>query len=278
MAQAILHNITPVATCCILVRLDSSMVGYDDWDGPFVLPTRTRDIRGFGLDFSERLGREPGDEETESIGISERDDFDKTVCMYHHRNAILVLTLEHTHVISAINHSLSSLTRMVLVLHHRKTLRSFEFRPSPPRDLISNESYLGGGVSSLRRPPPDLGGLHPPPSPRPSSPLSLSGTSFLPSFAPGRPRDATLERAPTDPPRARRIVRPTDGFRSSARRRSEDARGRAVPSARAARAAARRGGGRTRRGGNPSSSQSSPLPPSPPPIHYFVSSIGLIYL
>ena len=104
------------------------MVGYDDWDGPFVLPTRTRDIRGFGLDFSERLGREPGDEETESIGISERDDFDKTVCMYHHRNAILVLTLEHTHVISAINHSLSSLTtRMVLVLHHRKTLRSFEY-------------------------------------------------------------------------------------------------------------------------------------------------------
>ena len=154
MAQAILHNITPVAKCCILVRLDSSMVGYDDWDGPFVLPTRTRDIRGFGLDFSERLGREPGDEETESIGISERDDFDKTVCMYHHRNAILVLTLEHSHVISAINHSLSSLTRMVLVLHHRKTLRSFEFRPSPPRDLISNESYLGGGVSSLRRPPP----------------------------------------------------------------------------------------------------------------------------
>ena len=151
MAQAILHNITPVAKCCILVLLDSSMVGYDDWDGPFVLPTRTRDIRGFGLDFSERLGREPGDEETESIGISERDDFDKTVCMYHHRNAILVLTLEHTHVISAINHSLSSLTRMVLVLHHRKTLRSFEFRPSPPRDLISNESYLGGGVSSLRR-------------------------------------------------------------------------------------------------------------------------------
>ena len=125
MAQAILHNITPVAKCCILVRLDSSMVGYDDWDGPFVLPTRTRDIRGFGLDFSERLGREPGDEETESIGISERDDFDKTVCMYHHRNAILVLTLEHSHVISAINHSLSSLTRMVLVLHHRKTLRSF---------------------------------------------------------------------------------------------------------------------------------------------------------
>ena len=108
MAQAILHNITPVAKCCILVRLDSSMVGYDDWDGPFVLPTRTQDIRGFGLDFSERLGREPGDEETESIGISERDDFDKTVCMYHHRNAILVLTLEHTHVISAINHSLSS--------------------------------------------------------------------------------------------------------------------------------------------------------------------------
>jgi len=30
MAQAILHNITPVAKCCILVRLDSSMVGYDD--------------------------------------------------------------------------------------------------------------------------------------------------------------------------------------------------------------------------------------------------------
>ena len=107
-------------------------------------------IRGFGLDFSERLGREPGDEETESIGISERDDFDKTVCMYHHRNAILVLTLEHTHMISAINllpfppsqWSSFSITR-------RSILRIF--RPSPPRDLISNESYLGGGVSSLRR-------------------------------------------------------------------------------------------------------------------------------
>jgi hypothetical protein len=212
MAQAILHNITHVAKCCILVRLDSSMVGYDDWDGPFVLPTRTRDIRGFGLDFSERLGREPGEEETKSIGISERDDFDKTVCMYHHRNAILVLTLEHTHVISAINHSLSSLTRMVLVLHHRKTLRSFEFRPSPPRDLISNESYLGGGVSSLRRPPPDLGGLHPPP-PRVRRPPSPSpGRRFSRrSRRPAARRDpgASADGPPTGAPhRPTAFVRP----------------------------------------------------------------------
>ncbi len=47
-------------------------IGVDD--GPFDLQLGLEilDPR-FGLDFSERLGREPGDEETESIGESVND-------------------------------------------------------------------------------------------------------------------------------------------------------------------------------------------------------------
>jgi hypothetical protein len=87
------HTLSLNDVAFLYIRLDSTrpMVGYDDIG---MAPSSSQ----LGLEISEDsdwtspngLVENPGDEETESIGIiGERDDFDETVCMYHHhRNAI----------------------------------------------------------------------------------------------------------------------------------------------------------------------------------------------
>ena len=73
------------------------VVGYDDIGmyGPFALPTRTRDIRDIriGLLRNGSVENPGGTKKPRALvvsSVSERDDFDETVCMHHHhhRNAI----------------------------------------------------------------------------------------------------------------------------------------------------------------------------------------------